>query len=279
MDEVIILDGPLGTELERRGVVTRLPRWSADAMDSAPQRVADIHRDYADAGARVHTTNTFRTRRRTMGAAFDEAARAAVRLAREAVPAGHRVAGSIAPLEDCYRPDRSPENPGPEHAEFAKLLASAGCDLLLCETFSHPGEALIAVTEALETGLETWLALCPGPDGTLMEPSVLLETAHRATELGVSTVLANCVSIPALEPFVERFEDSGLRFGVYANAGRPDDEIGWRPPRGEEGEGPSAGALRYAEAAIRWRAAGASVIGGCCGTGPEHIRAVADAVA
>ena len=105
---VIILDGPLGTELDARGIPTPLPGWSAHALDEAPEAICAIHRDYAAAGATVHTTNTFRTRRAVFGARWETLARRAVHLARDSVPSGHRVAGSIAPLADCYRPDLSP---------------------------------------------------------------------------------------------------------------------------------------------------------------------------
>src|SRR5579883_1481352 len=101
---LIVLDGPLGTELARRGVATPAPAWSAHALDVAPEVVAAIHRDYVAAGATVHTTNTFRTKRRSVGDRWEELLKRAVRIARESV-GELRVAGSIAPLEDCYRPD------------------------------------------------------------------------------------------------------------------------------------------------------------------------------
>ena len=63
-EPVQLLDGPLGTELMRRGVPTPLPGWSAHALETEPTVVEAIHRDYARAGATIHTTNTFRTRRR-----------------------------------------------------------------------------------------------------------------------------------------------------------------------------------------------------------------------
>ena len=63
---IVILDGPMGTELLARGVPTPTPGWSAHALDAAPEVVASIHRDYAAAGAVVHTTNTFRTKSRSV---------------------------------------------------------------------------------------------------------------------------------------------------------------------------------------------------------------------
>jgi S-methylmethionine-dependent homocysteine/selenocysteine methylase len=98
---VTLLDGALGTELAARGVPTPAVAWSAFALEHAAHVVAAIHRDYADAGATVHTANTFRTKRRQLGDRWEELARRAVELARAAVPEGQRVAGSIAPLEDC----------------------------------------------------------------------------------------------------------------------------------------------------------------------------------
>ena len=83
---VTILTGPLGTELHRRGVQTPLPGWSAHALEEAPEVVAAIHADYAAAGATVHVTNTFRTKRRTFPDRWEAHARKAVELCRSAVP-------------------------------------------------------------------------------------------------------------------------------------------------------------------------------------------------
>src|SRR5512135_147134 len=75
-----ILDGPIGTELAARGVPTPAPAWSAWAIDHAPEVLAAIHRDYAAAGATVHTANTFRTKRRQVGGAWERLARRAVEI-------------------------------------------------------------------------------------------------------------------------------------------------------------------------------------------------------
>tara|TARA_R110002049_G_scaffold27321_2_gene94089 strand:+ start:198997 stop:199818 length:822 start_codon:yes stop_codon:yes gene_type:complete len=267
---VTILDGPLGTELDARGVSTRLPLWSAAAIDSAPEVIAEIHRDYAAAGATVHTANTFRTKRRTVGDRWETMARAAVRIVRESVPVDHRVAGSIAPLEDCYRPDLSPSDPRPEHRELAKVLADSGCDILLCETFPHAGEAAIAVEEAVRTGVETWLALTAGPSGDLLSAEQMSAAASVAIDCGATAVLVNCTPAQVTLPFVRRLADDhpGVPIGAYANAGDVDDQVGWASD-------PSLGADKYLAFARSWSEAGSVLIGGCCGTGPAHIAAVA----
>jgi len=267
---ITILDGPLGTELLTRGVPTPLPGWSAHALDTHPSVVADVHAAYANAGATVHTTNTFRTRPRVMGAPWRDMARRAAELTRSAIPPGHRVAGSIAPLEDCYRPDLSPPDPGPEHAELARVLADAGCDLLLCETFPHAGEALAAVEAALGTGLPVWLSLTAGPNADLLTPTQLADGARRAVGLGAAAALVNCVPAARTLDYVDALAQAvgdRVPIGAYANAGSPDDRMGWRSD-------PSLPA-RYADAAEAWIRAGATIVGGCCGTGPGHVAELA----
>lgn len=272
---ITLLDGPLGTQLNVRGIATDLPLWSAAAIDAAPDVIKAIHRDYADAGATVHTANTFRTKRRTAGDDWERLVRDAVAIARRAVPESHCVAGSIAPLEDCYRPDLSPgADSRTEHRELAEVLADAGCNRLLCETFPHLVEAVVAVEEAVRTGVTTWVALTAGPNADLLTPREMARAARHAVDAGAAAVLVNCV--PAIDTlrFVEALTDEqlGVPIGAYANAGRPDDKIGWQ-------SSPRPGAVAYAELAEQWIDAGATLVGSCCGTGPEHIAALRRSVA
>ena len=142
----LLLDGATGTELERRGVATPLPLWSAPALFEAPEVLAAIHSDYAAAGVEVLTANTFRTQRRTLarggwGDRAEQATQRAVEIARGAATraaARPFVVGSAPPLEDCYRPDLVPdaESLAREHAEHAIHLAGAGVDAALVETMN-----------------------------------------------------------------------------------------------------------------------------------------------
>src|SRR5512147_1596702 len=110
----ILLDGATGTELQRRGVDTSLPLWSARALLDAHEVLYAIHTEYLAANADIITTNTFRTHRRTLtraglGERTRELTQLAVAIAREAARQADRqvfVAGSISPLEDCYSPQR-----------------------------------------------------------------------------------------------------------------------------------------------------------------------------
>ncbi len=263
---ITILDGPVGSELLARGVPTPLPLWSAWALRHQPDAVAKIHADYAAAGATVHTANTFRTKRRQLGPGWDDLARAAVQLCRDAVPAGHRVAGSIAPLMDCYEPWNSPAEPRGEHRELVEVLAAAGCDVLLCETFPHVGEGWVAVEEAVRTGVETWASFTAGPDADLLSPADVREAARGAIARGARAVLVNCIPAARTLAYVRELAVLGVPFGAYANAGQADENLGWAPHE----EAPE----RYASFAMDWVREGATLVGGCCGTGPAHVAAL-----
>jgi S-methylmethionine-dependent homocysteine/selenocysteine methylase len=259
----------MGTELGRHGVALPSPQWSAFALEAAPETVALIHREYAAAGATVHTANTFRTKRRSVGDRWDELARRAVRIARTCAGPDQRVAASLAPLEDCYRPDRSPgRSARAEHRELARVLADEDVDILLCETFAAHEEAVVAVEEAVRTGVETWIALTAGPEGSLMSPDAMARLAVECARAGARTVLVNCTPATKTLPFVRAIGACGAAIGAYANAGAPGEGLGWDAD-------PRRAARAYARIAREWIDAGATIVGGCCGTGPDHIAELA----
>jgi S-methylmethionine-dependent homocysteine/selenocysteine methylase len=267
---VRILDGAIGTELISRGLELSAPEWSARAMAEAPDLLAEVHADYVRAGATLHTANTFRTQPRALGDGWTDALRGAVRIARDVVPPECATLGSMAPVEDCYRPDLSPgAEARSQHRDIAGVLADAGCDVLLCETFANGAEALVAAEEAVATGLPVWLSLTAGPFGDLLSPSELARIGTDAVSTGIERVLVNCIAATQIGAYVDALGALGVPFGVYANAGREDEGLGW-------GATSLRAAEAYADLAGRWKDAGASVIGGCCGTGPLHIQALAE---
>ena len=154
----LILDGATGTELERRGIGSELPLWSAAALDQAPEAVAAIHSAYVAAGVDLLTANTFRTQRRSLarggqGERAGELTRLAVSLARSSTASSGRsvaVLGSVAPLEDCFEPERVPDDSTleREHGEHAENLATAGVDAVLIETMNTIREAVAAARAA-----------------------------------------------------------------------------------------------------------------------------------
>lgn len=273
----VLLDGATGTELLRRGYRTELPLWSAGALLAAPHLVRAIHADYVAAGAEVITTNTFRTNVRALERAglrgrSRALTRVAVELARAVGPAF--VAGSIAPVEDCYRPDLAPTDAElhVEHAELARHLAEAGCDVLLIETMNSIREARIALAAAAPTGLPRLVSFVCSPAGRLLSGEDPVDAARAATAGGAIAVLVNCTPLPAIPAILDRMHSgTELPLGAYANVGAEDSEVGWRLTEEVEPR-------PYAEAARTWIEHGARLIGGCCGTRPDHIRQIAEMV-
>ena len=280
--KILLLDGATGTELERRGVDISLPLWSARALLDAPQVLQDIHRDYLAAGAGVITANTFRTHRRSLAKAGlgDQAGtltREAVQIARAARDE-HKpdalVLGSVAPLEDCYRPDLSPDEPAcrREHAEMIDHLLEAGVDLLLIETMNNVREARAAVDEAQRRAPGKWIvSFCLRSDA---EPGILL-SGESMTDLVDSLIDAyavgvNCAAAHVTEAHVAALRallPDHVRIAAYANIGYADETGNWISTD-------AINPQRYAEYAMRWIDAGATLIGGCCGTTPGTIRAI-----
>lgn len=273
-EAVTILDGAMGTQLIARGAVGEDDSaWAVSAIRNAPDVIREIHQNYATAGARVHTANTFRTQRRWCGNDWRQLTSEAIELTREAVPMGHLVAGSFPPLNDCYRPDLSPPLPEREQREFADALAESGCDLILCETHCHAGEAISAVQHAVATGVTTWLSLTAGPDVNLLAPSEMVQIARRAEQCGAQAILVNCTPAADTLKFLDALADADLSvpIGAYANAGSPDEGCGWHASD-------SHSSHKYADDARAWLDAGASIIGGCCGVGPDSIKRVSELV-
>lgn len=275
----MILDGALGTELERRGVPSALPLWSAHALLERPDLVRAIHAEYVAAGAEILTANTFRTQERTLaragfGARAAELTALAVRLAREAAIASAPegavlVAGSDPPLEDCFRPDLVPEDAtlAAEHAAHVRNLAGAGVDLLLCETQNCVREARAAVAAARETGLPVLVSFVCGPDARLLSGEPLRRGLEAVAEAGADAALVNCLPLADVAACLPVLAASDLPFGVYANLGAPSTPAG-------EGWQADVAPQAFADAGVTWAAAGARIAGGCCGTRPDHVRAL-----
>ncbi len=281
----VLLSGACGTELERRGVKTPLPLWSTKALLDAPDVVREVHRDYVRAGASVVTANTFRADRRTLAKAglamrARELVRTAVRLAREGVAAAAPsrevlVAGSVAPLEDCFRPDLVPADADlrTEHAMRAGDLVAAGADLALVETMNTVREAVAALGACRAARLPAAVSFTCGPGARLLSGETLADAVAATLPFAPLAILVNCCALATATQAVRELVRvaHGVPVGAYANGlGCPDDALGWRF---EQGRG--AGVEAYVAEAARWLDLGARWIGGCCGTTPAYVEALA----
>lgn len=277
-----LLDGAMGTEIQRRGIPVDLPLWSSYALLSNPDTVSEIHLSYVQAGVDVLTANTFRTQRRTLAKAGIEREtrrlnQLAVQLAVEAANTASKevlVAGSLAPLEDCYRPEISPREGFEEFRELTDIFADSGCNLILVETMNNISEARNAIMASQFSGLPYWLSVTPSNNDPLrlLSGELIDEVIRMAEGEGVSALLVNCASTTNIEISVSYLnENTKLPFGGYANNGIFDDEFGWR----FEGE---LELTKFSSHINKLLSLGADVVGGCCGIGPEHIKSARKAI-
>jgi len=280
----VLLDGATGTEIERRSALpaaTALPLWSTHALLRDTALLREIHRDYVRAGAEILTANTFRTQRRTLsraglGERSDELTARAVAIARaavdEAAPPGRGVlvAGSQPTLEDCYHPERVPDNAAlaREHAEHARALVRSGVDFILVETMNTRREGVAALRAAREAGAPACVSFACADGGRLLSGEPLSEAVAACVELGPLAVLVNCLPPGWVVDCLPALQSSDLPFGVYPNLGAPDAVTGFRRSDDLAPE-------PFATLAQSWIAAGARLVGGCCGTTPAHIAAIA----
>jgi S-methylmethionine-dependent homocysteine/selenocysteine methylase len=270
----LILDGATGTELERRGVATRLPLWSAAALDSDPELVHRIHADYVACGVDVVTANTFRTQRRTLAhAGIADRAEAltlrAVELARRAAGREVWVFGSSPTLEDCYHPERVPDASAlaREHAEHARHLARAGVDAILVETMNTRREAVAALRAARSADVPAIVSFVCWDGARLLSGDPLGDAARAAADEAACAVLVNCLPPSNAAACLDVLAAQALPYGIYPNLGVPEDEVGFR--RSEE-----LSPEQFGDLAAGWVARGARVLGGCCGTTPAHLAAL-----
>ncbi|MEX2546384.1 MAG: bifunctional homocysteine S-methyltransferase/methylenetetrahydrofolate reductase [Chloroflexota bacterium] len=273
----LLLDGAMGTLLFSRGVPQRA---SLDELvESRPDLIGAIHREYIDAGADVIETNSFGANRFRL-APFGLADRAgrlnrkAAQIAREARDvAGRRdvlVAGSIGPLErPLHGPDAVKEvDIRAAFREQIEGLLEGGVDLLLFETFSDLRELLMGISEAHALGdLPIIGQMTFGEDLIAVDGTSPQTAATALAQAGVDAIGVNCGVGPqiCLDALTQMGRPSvGLARSIVPNAGLP-----------QRVEGQfvyAAGPQYFADEVPRLLDAGARIIGGCCGTTPEHIR-------
>ena len=298
--EVIVIDGGTGTALQAAGVPMDDETWSGRASLEYADLVQSVHEAYVRAGAEVIIANTFATSRAALAPAglgdrVAEANRNAVAAAlraRAAAP-GRRVAvaGSMSSFCPIAMHGRGPdaaasaadpdaEDPGftsaADFLEQAALLADAGADLIALEMIESPGYGRAAIEAAAATGLPVWLGLSPvrRPDGSLGNDPELGrgDSLDDLVRMLASPALA-AVTVMHAKPDVGSDAIGVIRrhfdgpVCVYAESGD------WEPPHWVFSD---LDPQRYLGQATGWVADGAQLIGGCCGIGPDHIRALAD---
>jgi len=272
----------MASELIRRGVDSAACLWGVGALLDDPAAVKALHRGHAAAGAEALTTATFRVapyslRKVGLEGRAEDFARLAVRLARAGAAEASRdvvVMASQTTLEDCWRPDLVPDDATleREHAATSALLSRAGADALLLETFGSVREARAAAVAAAATGLAVIVSFACTAGGRLLSGEDAADAATAVTLPGVAAVGVNCTALRDLMPALVRIAaGTPLPLVAYGNDAYFADDSPWLA-------GAPAGADRYARALLACAAAGARLVGGCCGTTPAHIAALAAAL-
>ena len=299
--QVVILDGGVSTELQRRGVPIDPVAWFGRANFEHADVVQALHEDYIRAGAQVIIANTHSTSRAALEPAglgdkvadANRLAVAAALRARDAVATGPvAVAGSISSfIPAAMGSDDHTDLRGERaFAEQATLLADSGVDLIALEMMDSTCYGMEAIEAATATGLPVWLGMSPirFPSGRLgmysadapcitptaeSEDADSFETlveAYARSGARLDAVILMHVKLDVIQDAlgIVRSYFPSLPLGVYAEVGE------WQAPNWVFDEQVSPAA--YLKDALGWAEAGVQLIGSCCGTGPDYIRALAE---
>jgi homocysteine S-methyltransferase len=285
---ITLLDGGMGQELIRRSSAAKPhPLWSLQVMMDEPELVANVHRDFCLAGARVICLNTYSvTRHRLqMGSALPdlpELLKHAGDLARAGIQAsglsGIDIVASLPPLTASYL-QQSPLSPEQMKDEYKELmeLQRYHVDGFLAETLSSiaEGEAVLLAAQEADTGVHLAFTV-QDEDGTRLRSGELLEDALRVcVPLKPLSIILNCSVPEAIDQGLPLLAVATKTFGAYANgfhsitALKPGGTVDVLSAREE------LTPAVYTEMALQWLDVGASILGGCCEVGPAHIEALA----
>jgi homocysteine S-methyltransferase len=285
-DRAVLADGAMGTVLSARGVF--INRCFDELNLSDPNLIVAVHEEYLQAGAEILETNTFganrfRLTRHGLGGKVEEINAAGVRLARQAVErlkerrSGDAwVAGAVGPLGVRLEPlgKTGLDEARAAFAEQIGILSKNGVDLLIIETMPALNEAREALeaAKAVAPDLPVLVMVTVDDEGECLDGSSAAQAAAWLTEWGAGAVGVNCSTGPAtvLTAIEEMRKATTLPLAAMPNAGMP---------RAVEGRNIYLCSPEYmASFARKAIAAGVQIVGGCCGTTPNHIRAMRSAI-
>ena len=287
MSEITLLDGSIGQELVKRAGKAPTPLWSTTVMIDQPDILRDVHAEYFNVGASVATTNTYpvlhdRLVRAGLQDQIETLWTQAVKSAQSARNAhgSGRIAGSIGPLIASYRPDICPSAAEAEelYRDVVDALAPH-VDLLLIETMCSVDQVDGALRAAMKSGRPVWLAVSVEDfDGSkLRSGENLADLAPVLNRHDTDAILINCSRPEAVSTAVDIAAQFGRPFGAYANGFT-------KIAQGFLKDAPTVDALQersdlspaaYADFAMGWIDQGATIVGGCCEVGPDHIAELA----
>ncbi|KAJ5753698.1 Homocysteine S-methyltransferase [Penicillium nucicola] len=296
----IILDGGMSRELMRLQAPFRQPEWSALALIETPHLVEQVHSDFAAAGADVLTTNSYALVPFHIGVERfqrdgEELAGLAGRLAKSAANQEQTrsdrkvsVAGSLPPVFGSYRPDLFDAETVDKYLEILVRGLLPHVDIWLGETLSSIAEAKAVEKAVMGTGKPLWIAFTikdeevstnskgTTPTALLRSGETVEEAARWVCSSSAESLLFNCsrpefmdLAIRGAKSVISQ-QDRSISLGVYANTFEPSSNA----PAANEKISVTRNDLdvkSYSVLAQKWVASGATIVGGCCGIGYEHI--------
>ena len=290
----ILLDGGIGTELERLGAPMDHEAWCAVALETHPQLVRDVHKSYIDAGADIITVNTYAATRHAltnggMEKKFTRWNKLAVQLARETLDASEvdrniLIAGSVSNFGH-FTDQYTDEQLAPNFRDQAEILVENGVDFIILESLGAKTSTIVTALNAItEFNVPIWVAVSCKANHESGELFLGIEEsrihshrplAHQEFGEAIDTIMNTAGSallimhstvdttLPALQLLQSHYD--GLR-GAYPNAGY------WTRP--EWAFVDQISPEDYLDRARKWLNTGARIVGGCCGIGPDHIAAL-----
>ncbi len=289
MAEIALLDGGLGQEIQKRARHDTHPLWSVKVMFDDPDIVVDVHSEFIKAGARVISLNTYtatptRMTREGYGERLADAHHTAIDLARQAIRQAAdsvdavQLAGCLPPLVASYVAEVSLDYQQ-SLDEFRQIVAleKDAVDVFLIETMSNITEARAAVDAVKEVNKPVYVSLTLADDlsDTLRSGEPLIDAISAMVESKPNGILLNCSIPEAITKAMPLLADCGLAYGGYANGFTSIDKL--RPGgivdvlHARQDLSPEV----YADHVEAWIDSGATIVGGCCEVGPDHIRYLA----
>ena len=285
---VTLLDGSVGQELVKQYGEKPTPLWSTEIMLKDPNMVSNIHSAYFEAGATVATTNSYtilRDRLKHFELEHEvhnlwNSSVAAACKARDKFGSG-RIAGSIGPLVASYRPDICPpvEEASSIYKEKVESIAPM-VDILLVETVCSLKQAKGVLAATDNSNKPVWISFSVDDnDGTKLRSGENLEEVEAVINHHlVEAVLINCSPPEVVGNALSILSKMGLAFGAYANGFSKisSEFLKTRPTVDALTARKDLGPEEYSNFVTNWIRNGASIVGGCCEVGPEHIKLIGE---
>jgi 5-methyltetrahydrofolate--homocysteine methyltransferase len=274
--EVLVSDGAMSTQMQNHGLSSGdcPEEWNV----TNPEAVASVYRFYVEAGSDLISTNTFggnplKLDRYGIASRTEELNEAGIRLAKQEAAGRALVIASIGPTGHLIEPlgELSADDAYAAFKRQVEAVALAGADAILFETFFDLTEIEQGIKAALPTGLPVICTMTFDSAGRTVMGLDAARAAQALLDLGASVVGSNCgVGPDAMLAVVETMAKTGAHVMAQPNAGLPHVDAGETTY--------DITPATMAEYAVKFVSAGARIVGGCCGSTPAHIAAIAKAV-